>query len=254
MDYKKFLLDLKSKLKDSFEFSQEIAKNRDTRLIEGFINKGEEECSFNEFYSNGNENVVKYAGIIEGLKRKKYSFFENVPPDYSQKIQTMTKLAEKLMTQSDDYKETYNRFSLGAEFCLHDYIEEDMRYKKLDNKPLFFNLIESATIIVEAGIESSKNTMELQKLLEKGEKHIRQNVLIDKMLGSVKYTKRNAFYAVKNFDWLHEKGTFEHMSDLEVKVYYAKHITKEKRAKDELMNGKFSLESSSKDIGFSISS
>lgn len=252
MNYKKILLELKNKLQDSFDYSKATAEKRDSRLIEGFINKGEEECSFNEFYSNGNENIVKYAGIIDGLMQKKYTFFENVSSDYSQKIKTIKSASDELVRKNGDYKETYKRFFLGAEFCLHDYIEEDMKYNKLDNKALFYSLLHSATNIVESNVVDFKNTSELQNILAKGEKHFRQVSLINKMLDSSKYTKRNAFYAVKNFDWLHEKGTFETMGELEIKNHYTKYITKEKQAKDNLIYGRFSTETSIENSNLSI--
>ncbi|MDA1675469.1 hypothetical protein [Bacillus cereus group sp. TH152-1LC] len=245
MNYNKYIQYLESTFEKSFAFSQTVALKRDSKLLEGFIYKAEEEISFNDFYSNGNENILKYAGILAGLAEKNAPLFKKLPTELDCKLQDIEQIAKKLIADDEEHKRLYEVFKLGAEFCLYIYIDEMYRYNRLDNRAKFQNILTKAKKIAELDKITAKHEFEFKKLIEQGEALIESTKSLDKKLESKNFLKRNAFYAAKNFYWSHEKGSFDDMSNLEIKSYYFRKVKEEIKMKHQLLQSEFLKASSS---------
>lgn len=231
--------ELKEKFEISFELSKCIAEARDNKIIEGFISKAKEEYAFNDFYNNGNEDVLRYAGVVIGLENLGYPYFSTIDKKNAKKLKSIKKMVEELTSDNEEHMKIFKQYQLGAEYCLHDYIEEEMKYHKLDNRALFYEVLrEGATLSASQNV-SSNDYKRFQKLLLSGEVAMRRVIDVAKSLESNKYFQKNAYYAVKRFHWMHEKGTFDNMSRQELKNFYDEQVRIEKRNKFELENGSF---------------
>lgn len=235
MNYQKYIQHLEATFDKSLTFSKEVALKRDNKLIEGFLNKAEEELSFNDFYSNGNENIVKYVAVLNGLEEKNYPFFQEVSIDTLNRLNSINAVAKALIEESDDYKQLYNIFKLGAEYCLYIYIDEMFRYSNLDNRLKFQNIIRKAKKITKHKEITANDKIEFKNLINEGQLIINSIKFLNKKLESLNFTKRNAFYAVKNFYWLHEKGSFDDMTNVEIKAFYFKKVREEIKFKHQLL-------------------
>lgn len=231
MDYKKYIEYLEKKFEQSIAFSKEVALKRDNKLISGFIYKAEEEISFNDFYSFGNENILKYSGVLAGLEEKNYEFFKDMPMEMAWKMHEIDKMSSKIISEYPDYEELYNKFKLGAEYCLYIYIEDSFKYKKLDNRLVYNNLLTKASNIALENDVSLNKIHEFKKIIQTGEVLMENIKMIDSRLESKLYLKKNALFATKNFNWLHEKGNLERMTNVELKAFYAKKVKEEIRNK-----------------------
>ncbi len=239
MDYAKYIKHLEATFDKSFTFSKEVALKRDNKLIEGFLNKAEEELSFNDFYSNGNENVIRYVAVLHGLKEKKYTFFENMSQEMITKFSVINQATAKMLKEREEYNALYNVFKMGAEYCLYIYIDEVLSYNNLDNRLQFQNILKRVRGLANKSIITTKDKLELKNLINEGQMMINSIKFLNKKLESENFVKRNAFYAVKKFSWLHENGALERMTKLEMKSFYFRKVREEMKNKHQLLQSEF---------------
>lgn len=225
---------ISKQLFNCFWLIDELAKTRDSFLVTGFIAKAEEECSFNDFYSNGNEDIIKYAGILQGLEKSKPEIFTYISDEYMNSLKRVYVLAKELINNNEEYKVLYNHYYVGAEFCLYAYVEENLKYENINKYDELYALAEKLDNIIVNDININKN-FEIQYFLESCEKVIREVNQLYKSVRTLKSIKRNAFCSVRKFDWLYEKGTFENKNSIEVENYYRSHLQKEKKARDYIL-------------------
>lgn len=241
MNYEKYVLFLEGKYNNAFSLLKEIAMKRDNKLIEAFIDKALEEISFNDFYVSGNEDVLKYAGVIMGLEGKNHPFFQQLTRETKEKLVEVKQVSLQMTEGNDDLKILFNNFKEGAEYCLHDFIDEKLKYQNLNQKIKLEKILSEAKKIASNGNLTLNSIMEFKSVVEKGEELIDTIKQINDALENEIYVKKNAFYAIKKFNWLHEKGTFDNMTKIQKQVYLSKQQVKECRAKAELLFGGFPM-------------
>lgn len=231
--------EMKETYAKSFDLAKAIAESRDEKIIEGFINKTKEEYAFNDFYNNGNEDVLRYAGVVVGLEELGHPYFRSMDKKHTKLLKSIKKIAESLTKDNLEHARTFEQYKLGAEYCLHDYIEEEMKYSKLDNRALFYEILREGATHSDSRNTSPKEYKRIQKQVLAGDVAVRTTEDIAKLMDNKKYFQKNAYYAVKRFHWMHEKGTFDNMGELELKGFYEEQVQVEKRYKFELENGIF---------------
>lgn len=248
------LKELRDKYEKSFMLSQHIAGIRDERIIEGFINKTKEEYAFNDFYNNGNEDVLRYAGVLLGLEKLGHPYFKKLDRKNSKKLKSIKRIVEELTVANEEHNSIYKQYKLGAEYCLHDYIEEEMKYSKLDNRALFYEILRRGETLSQSHNISAKDYKEFQRLVVSGDVAVKRAEDVLKSLDSKKYIQKNAYYVVKRFHWMHEKGTFDNMNRRELKSFYDDQVRLETRNKIDLENGVFRPNFGGSNISFVLSS